>query len=354
MVSNNLTQDYFKVSIPKQLCAGYRFIRVYKPGDGMGGKIKLGKEPMDAGWQKTANYPYLDKAITKHIRAGGNYGVLPCGGYGIADIDDVPAAKEAGIFDFFGDTFTVKTGRGSGAHIYFYCNWDKCDKIHLQYQGKEIADIRVSTYDPKTKEIGITPFHVVGPGCLHASGRTYEIQNDRPIEAVKARNLQALIGEYAIPEPQVIQAEPKPAARIDTGMPSVVDYLGLKCTDYLMPDDPHQAADGQIEGAHPIHGSDTGTNLVIDQSKNLWYCRRCGTGGGPITALAVKYGIIDCSEARRGCLKGHKEEIDKVLIDEYGAKYEEFMKEEKEAYLKLKNSSFKDRKASALAMVGRR
>ncbi len=60
----------------------------------------------------------------------------------------------------------------------------------------------------------------------------------------------------------------------------------------------------QLCGEHPVHGSRTGSNLVIDPANNRWYCFRCQSGGGPYKALAVDAGIIDCKDAGKGCLRG--------------------------------------------------
>ena len=57
-------------------------------------------------------------------------------------------------------------------------------------------------------------------------------------------------------------------------------------------------------GSHPIHGSESGSNFWINPSKNMWHCFRCDSGGGPLAAIAVKEGIIDCSEANKGSLRG--------------------------------------------------
>ena len=62
----------------------------------------------------------------------------------------------------------------------------------------------------------------------------------------------------------------------------------------------------QLFGPHPIHGSDTGHNLVVKPATDEWWCGRHSTGGGPAIWLAVEEGIIDCSEAVPGALKGEK------------------------------------------------
>jgi len=61
---------------------------------------------------------------------------------------------------------------------------------------------------------------------------------------------------------------------------------------------------GEITGSHPVHGSTTESNFWINPTKNTWHCFRHKTGGGPLMWIAVKEGIIDCSEAESGALQG--------------------------------------------------
>ncbi|MDI6615276.1 MAG: hypothetical protein QME27_01070 [Syntrophaceae bacterium] len=86
---------------------------------------------------------------------------------------------------------------------------------------------------------------------------------------------------------------------------SISDTLNLRVEDFLRPENPVQHGD-EIQGAHPVHGSETGMNLTVNLRENVWYCFRCGSGGGPLEAYAVSRGIISCSEAGGGCLQGQK------------------------------------------------
>ncbi|MCP1393022.1 MAG: hypothetical protein J5I35_09750, partial [Methanothrix harundinacea] len=80
----------------------------------------------------------------------------------------------------------------------------------------------------------------------------------------------------------------------DVSILDVIDVTGFK------------ESGGQFFGEHPIHGSETGHNLVVNPAKNSWWCGRHETGGGPALWLAVEGRIIDCSEARSGALRGEK------------------------------------------------
>ena len=63
---------------------------------------------------------------------------------------------------------------------------------------------------------------------------------------------------------------------------------------------------GCYQGAHPVHGSENGMNFRLDSQKGVWYCYRHQTGGGVFELLAMLEGIIDCSDSRKGCLRGRR------------------------------------------------
>lgn len=76
----------------------------------------------------------------------------------------------------------------------------------------------------------------------------------------------------------------------------------------------------ELAGAHPIHGSSTGTNLGINPDESVWCCRRCGSGGDALYAIAVIEGILECEEAVPGGLRGEKFiQAVKIANEKYGA-----------------------------------
>src|SRR5207302_4933643 len=47
----------------------------------------------------------------------------------------------------------------------------------------------------------------------------------------------------------------------------------------------HPTSQGFQSGHEPTHASKSGACVAIDTNKDLWYCRSCLIGGGPIQAL---------------------------------------------------------------------
>ncbi|MDD4138044.1 MAG: hypothetical protein PHT99_09170 [Methanoregula sp.] len=104
------------------------------------------------------------------------------------------------------------------------------------------------------------------------------------------------------------RVQPVPARRRPQNSQSITDQLGLDVTTLCSLIDGVPDGD-EIRGSHPVHGSTTGQNFTINGRANTWYCFRCETGGGPLEWIAVEDGIIDCSDAKPGCLEGHWPEV---------------------------------------------
>ena len=291
--SNRALSDPTRIGIPEQL-RGCRFVLV-KHKD---------KPAIEKGWQTAANYTYDDPRLLQHIERGGNYGVMPAGGVCILDADKTDRLMEMGVLDRLIETFVVRTGRkdGFGSHFYVRCPDAPAEKHILRdpETREDLGDLRGSDH----------PSFCVGPGCIHPSGGRYEVVNDVPLLEISWAELQALVVAPCTPPQREITVPRIPRTPRSI---TISDALDLRVTDFLMPLNPTVRDTGEIEGVHPIHGSETGTNLTISADNQEWWCRRHETGGGPLEALAVAEKIIDCADARAGCLQGHWAEIFEAL-----------------------------------------
>lgn len=281
-----------------------------------------GKQPHIKRWNARQNLLTHDDArLQEAINEGQSIGMVGELGSGIVifDVDDRDAAEKAGVVDACADTFRfsgyaderkfkavfnvpdlpecMRDGRGkrtlNGTDIFMPC-------------GVGIAEW--STGAAAEKAGG----QCVCPPSMHHSGNPYAVTNDVPIKTVS----WADIGRFYPPEkePKATSTDSPRWAHICGSMEeSIGDILGLTVSMFLMPDKPRRRSNGEVEGAHPVHGSETGSNLVISADDQSWYCRRCGTGGGRLEALAVAEGIIACEDSRPGCLSGHWKAIFKAL-----------------------------------------
>lgn len=268
----------------------YRFVRVRARG----------KSPIDKGWQQGRNFKHNDPELVAHLESGGNYGVL-CGFGHLAVIDadapEVAAAVEASL----PPTFTVKTGRpGEGGRHYYYKVPDLDAPIRL------VKDARA---DGSVGDIKFTGGQVIGPGSVHPSGNEYLVINDADIATIRKENILAALQDFIR---DVRYTYESTTSKGNLGSMRIEDVIDLRS---LM------RCGSRYQGKCPWHGSETGSNFTVDVEKNVWHCFRHGSGGGPLQAIAVREGIIDCSEARPGGLRGSEfKAAMAAAVEKYGLK----------------------------------
>jgi RecA-family ATPase len=259
---------------------------------------KRTKKPFEKDW---TNKPYTYEEISKFQNE--NYGVL-CGYENLAVIDcDVPALSLA-IESLLPKTFQITTGSG-GKHFYYFIPNLK-QKLILETDNKEHLG-EVQSYGAQ----------VVGAGSLHPNGKKYVVSNSTEIKKIDCDALYSVLAPFMkeVKESENLVNLERNLSQNSIDDLSVADIwgtIGMKSNKK-----------GEYYGCHPIHGSQGGMNFWINSLKNCWHCFRCGTGGGALSAIAVKEGIIDCSQARAGSLRGSPAiEAIKVAKEKYGLKDE--------------------------------
>lgn len=270
--------------------------------------LKGTKKPFEKDW---TNKPYPWKEIQKFNDE--NYGVL-CGYGNLAVIDCDHELLQEHIERFLPKTFRVKTGSG-GTHNYFYVN-GLTKKIILWDKETHLGEIQSSGTQ------------VVAPGSIHPNGKEYKITEDIEIREIELDELIDLVKpfmrEFTIAE-EVGRWEHKENSEIDQlNVQDVWGTAGLKNRK------------GEYYGAHPVHGSEGGSNFWMNPSKNLWHCFRCDSGGSALSAIAVKEGIINCSDAQKGVLRGDKAvQCINIAKEKYGLKEKPLTWQQKQYYSSL-------------------
>ena len=282
------------------------------------------KKPFEKSWQETANYQHDDQKLLAHR---GNYGV--CGGFGdlhIVDCDDLARWTDLEILPLILPTFTIESRPG---HRQFYVTCKEHfqsgglfdpEKTELNQDGKpeytHIGDLKAGSKD------GICGGMVVGPGCKHPSGSIYTVVVDAPIAEVSREQLQSIIARF------------KTGKKVDGNQQKADDpgkndkkrryeekdpLDSLRVVDIMPPAGETSRNGDELRGDHPVHGSANGGNYVINTAKNAWSCKRCESGGGAALAIAVKHGLISCSEAGPGELRGDLfKQVLKIANEKYG------------------------------------
>jgi len=255
---------------------------------------------------RLTNYGFDDPALLQHLQRGGNYGIVngtgPNGaGLATLDADNLPRLAELVDLPLLPPTLEAGRRGEDGEPI--------PERRHFHY----LSDLegRHLLRDPETGEVlgdlrGTGGFQVVGPGSLHPSGAVVEVLKDRPLAPINGGELLRILSPVLEAKTDTDRAKlegltkKRPPTTTDkdpfgdVSILDVIDVTGFK------------ESGGQFFGEHPIHGSETGHNLVVNPAKNSWWCGRHETGGGPALWLAVEGRIIDCSEARSGALRGEK------------------------------------------------
>lgn len=266
---------------------GPRFIKVAKP---IPGDPKSGKQAVEHAWQE---HPYEaeDPEMQSWLEAGGNYGVV-CG-QGIIEIDiDKKETRET--FESRVNTFTVKSGRLSGEGRHCYCRSDVTENGTI---------LGPSDKEGKRENLANVQAHhkyVVGPGCNHNSGGTYEIVKDVPLAWVSKADLEDIFGKCLVwsgEKSKIVEdqaQEERDLIGFDIPIREIIPEF----------EELRQISANEFQGAHPVHGSTTGVNFCVNVQKNCWHCFRCNSGGGPLSWLAVKHRLITCDQSQKGVLKG--------------------------------------------------
>jgi len=253
--------------------------------------------------------------IEQYVQAGDNYGVTYTTNLAVIDADNLKRLCELCDMDQFKETFRVRSGRSGsiGMHIYLRIPEETIPDFH---KGNKVKCSKIELTDPETGEqlgdirFPHSNFYNVGPFSIHPATKNQYLPVDPGAEIAFFDANQVL----RIFDTVIKEVVPKPAYEFKSALQIYRDLdYGFTCFDFLAPVNPRKRADGSIEGVHPIHGSETGTNLTISPDGAMWYCRRDQTGGGWKKALAVAYRIIDCSEANREFTRDEERQIHDVL-----------------------------------------
>lgn len=268
-------EENIKIEIPKHLrIRGFRFILLDKKT----------KKPFEPDWPGENNYEYDNPKLLKHLEEGGNYGVL-CGvetddGFlVVSDIDDSTIIRD--FRKSLPKTFSVKTG-GGGNHFYYLVD-EPISKIVLQRNGKHYGELQS------------TGAQVVGPSCIHPSGKRYEIINNVKIKKIPLSKLLLAIAPYReeidLAEKE-IEGELKGYGNSDVASIPITQVINVS---------KFKKRGGEYQGENPWHGSETKLNLCVSPTKNVAFCFRCREGISPIKALALNEKIIsNCTDKLDG------------------------------------------------------
>jgi hypothetical protein len=254
---------------------------------------------------KLNNYAFDDPEFQKWLKQGKNYGVTGAGNLVKLESDDIDRWKTLGILDLLPETFTVQSSTTNRQHFYFLCPEISDCPLFDPESGEDIGHIRGTGNDRGKGGM------VVGPGSLHPSGVRYTIVKDVPIAPLQRDVLEKIKLTLSKPvnhnwyrrKDKTVRRKTLKNMNVRSSRALNIINSIIKIEDIAMPESPIRDDGTEIQGSHPIHGSETGKNFSINPDKNTWHCFRCDSGGGPLEWLAVAAGLISCSDAGPRCLR---------------------------------------------------
>lgn len=281
------------IIIPHQLRQDmFRFIKIAMHD------VNARKRPIETDWQTTNNYRYFDDELIDWIKDS-NYGV--CCGYGnLAVIDaDVPLIA-AIVKAKLPRTFTIRTG--SGGHHFYYIIPDLDKKIILKDKEKNHYG-----------EIQWKGSQVIGPGSIHPNDNRYIIIDNSEIATVTKTKIEEVLTDFIQKEQSMNNYQRNESANYQ--------FIDVR---KILPGTYTAKGNNELQGKHPVHGSSTGGNFCVNIDKGIWHCFRCGTGGGPVTLIAMLNGLITCDQVKPGCITPDiYKQIIQIAKDKYNIIIEE-------------------------------
>lgn len=246
---------------------------------------------MQKGWSyphhlDSHRYSATDEILNAYLEAGFNYGVACAEDLVVIDVDDL---RFVDIFaDRLPETVHQKTGSREGFHLFY--------RVEGLTAGKNLI---YAPYDPILEkgerralgEVRCNPHqYVVGPGSIHPSGNRYGPLRGESIARVDREEFLDAIDELVV-------------SRSDTGQHARYEdrptreeweehggdaqarhpFYNLDADDVL----PWLEPDSRI--AHPIHGSDTGSNFMKNEGGETFICWRCQYGASQGCGLSAQH-----------------------------------------------------------------
>lgn len=248
----------------------------------------------------------------------------------IFDLDYLRKCINLGVVDDLPATFTV-AAREDAAHCYVKVTASDYEEIDKSKDAKG----KIIFYDPASDEqigeLKLKGSQCVGPGSCHWKGGRYCVTHDAPIAVIPLTAVLSIIDRFTKKAPATAAVVTKKVGKQEKRKQTTEDNYRdtphwldhIKLESFAMPLPPFTIDDreesGEVQGINPLHGSESGHNYSINVKKNVWHCHRDHTGGGVLEFIAVKYGVIECSEAVKGWAKvpgRYKKVLKHALLDE--------------------------------------
>lgn len=246
----------------------------------------------------------------------GNYGVYA--GRGLVAVDvDTGTAQGASALDLWPETLTVCSPHAEHEREgHRFLRIDGYDD-HGDTLG-EALDAELGKRNPKPAwgEVRAHNQYVVGPGsqldgcdkdgceeCADPDGGYYRIADNRPIAAVEFEQFIAVVRAGCEANEGSVSAGEREVGSTADGQGDS-DHAARGCDDSAVTDhDVELSVYDVVDRAghppgervpHPFHGSDTGTNFMVDEDGETFRCWRHDVTGNADHLIGIEQGVVEC------------------------------------------------------------
>lgn len=273
--------------------------------------------PRRKGWDyphhfKGYRYHPTSEVLNAYLETGFGYGIVCGGDLAVVDIDE--RAFEDQIKASLPDTALQITGSREGTHLFFKCpglntrqilyyeDTHECSNDeHTCWEDEDGVCRRMSDWS-HLGEIKCDPHgYVIGPGSVHPSGEKYgPLEGDSIVRISKEDLLDAVDGFL---KPKGADRNPYANSGVSNldgdfsgGSSSIsrYEFYELSANDVL----PWLSPEERV--AHPVHGSDTGTNFMKNDDGETFTCWRHDYGGNQGCGLNAQQ-FLAVSRTKRDC-----------------------------------------------------
>ena len=231
-----------------------------------------GKEAVERNWQTWKNYSFFSSEIRDWINNGGNYGLTSPLGFFCAVDADTPDIQDA-LRQNLPETLRYSTGKEGHFQDLYFVSDGPIGCIPLE--GGAYIKGRGG--------------YALGPGSVHPNGMIYgsrELRNI-PIAVVSKKSLLEALSPFVVGSEEYAHKAETYNLRSTGQILTVLEKYAVDVSQF-------KHSGSWLRGSHPVHGSETGSNFVVNPETDTWHCFRHGTGGGPISLIAVLEHLVDC------------------------------------------------------------
>ena len=225
------------------------------------------------------------EVLNAYLEAGWGYGISCAGDIAVVDVDNLTYIEY--VTDALPETAYQPSGSGDGYHLFYKCPGLNT-RINMRMSPTETAHTVAEGYhelgrnDVHVGEVKCDPHgYVVGPGSVHPSGNRYGPLRGDSITEVDKEELESALNPLRLDAYSTVAHG---GSHHVVGSNRGSNYTGITkarhefynlsaydVTPWLSPSE---------RAAHPVHGSSTDSNFMMNGDGETYTCWRCQAGAG--------------------------------------------------------------------------